>query len=236
MNLSKLGSIASVAGTVTGQPWLTAAGAAVGALGTQQYNSDQAAINRDFQQYNSDTSYQRRVADLNAAGLSPMLAYSQGGASVPTGSAASSNVNAGEAAAEGAVKGSQPNLIKSQAMQAQTQAQLNVQSARQVAEQARKTAYEVDTLLPTQLLYEMALKGSQITSNNASAGAAGATQAQNEALEKLTREGKAPSQDSTITRTIKDAAKYGISMPNQFFNDMISNVYSYGKSKLKGLK
>ena len=84
---------------MTGQPWLSAAGSALGALGNQQYQSDEAQANRSFQEEMANTSYQRRVADLQAAGLSPMLAYSQGGAAVPTGSQASSSVNAGESAA-----------------------------------------------------------------------------------------------------------------------------------------
>ena len=41
--LSTLGGIGSVAGVVTGQPWLSAAGAALGSLGQQQFNADQAA-------------------------------------------------------------------------------------------------------------------------------------------------------------------------------------------------
>lgn len=57
---------------------------------TRQFNSAEARLNREWQEMMSNTSYQRMVQDMQKAGLNPYLAYSQGGASTPVGSSASS--------------------------------------------------------------------------------------------------------------------------------------------------
>lgn len=51
----------------------------------RDFSAAQAARAMDFSEEMSNTSWQRGVKDMQAAGLNPMLAFSQGGASTPTG-------------------------------------------------------------------------------------------------------------------------------------------------------
>lgn len=71
-----------------------------GGLLANKSRSDEASENRGFQADMANTSYQRAMADMKAAGLNPMLAYSQGGAHVPAGAMAQVE-NVGSAAMVG---------------------------------------------------------------------------------------------------------------------------------------
>jgi len=78
----------------------------------RDWNAWQAELNREFQQNMSGSAYTRAVADLKRAGINPMLAYMQGGASSPSGSTASSQ--AAEMENPYSDRGEFSNAVKSQ--------------------------------------------------------------------------------------------------------------------------
>lgn len=57
----------------------------------REFNREEAQKNRDFQERMRATQYQTATQDMIAAGINPMVAYTQGGAGTPTGATASSN-------------------------------------------------------------------------------------------------------------------------------------------------
>ena len=79
-------------------------GSALSYLGGSDRNSSQerqARRQMAFQERMSNSAYRRAMADMNAAGLNPILAYKQGGASTPGGAQAQLINPLGEAVEQG---------------------------------------------------------------------------------------------------------------------------------------
>ena len=75
------------------------------ALKNRLFQQESAQKQMDFQERMSNTSYQRAVKDLAAAGLNPILAYTNGGLSSPVGASASGSSASGIAASGSRLSG-----------------------------------------------------------------------------------------------------------------------------------
>lgn len=135
--------LGGIGGAVFGGPVGASIGAGLGGLIDQdsanQYNSAQASSANAFSERMSNTSYQRSMADMKLAGLNPMLAYSQGGATVPVGQRASFTPVGDYNASTGAVY----SQAESSASQAATAARAQSVNERLVNEQVNKIKEEI---------------------------------------------------------------------------------------------
>lgn len=120
-----------------------------------EFNAQQAQINREFEAEMSNTAYQRQVSDMQSAGVNPAMALGSaaGGASVPSGSAASSAAP-------------QPSMSMSDMMQIATlPLQMRMMDAQIKGEQIRNEQEQINLdFLTKEKQTSLALTESQIMS------------------------------------------------------------------------
>lgn len=108
-------------------------GSYLGQRSTNKQNLKIAREQMSFQERMSNTSYQRAIKDMSAAGINPMLAYMKGGASSPGGASAQMQ-NPLSGLSSSAIQAAR---LTAELKQVQAQTKAN-------AEQARKTGAEAD--------------------------------------------------------------------------------------------
>ena len=142
-------------------------GAGIGSSGAKdqrRWDARQAELNRQFQRDMSNTAVQRRMADLEAAGINPALA-AKWDASSPTGNIPPGSPNVGQAALTGANNAMQVltqkanlELLGNQAKKVEAETENTQATTLLVEAQTRLANYGADVAQPTAFMMQTAMQ------------------------------------------------------------------------------
>lgn len=151
-------TIGAIAGGVAG------IGNYIGGKDTNEANLKIAREQMRFQERMSNSAYQRAMADMRAAGLNPILAYSQGGASAPSGASATmQNPRIGDVLTDTVNSG----LKAAQVLPAVDQVQAQTTNTRT---QTAKAIAEIGNVMETGKVIQEQARGLQIANAKAAQG------------------------------------------------------------------